>query len=255
MRSHEAVETSGTNAVRVFSVPVPAPWEAFALPVTAFPVSKQESDSMGRLLQNFIGIATRRWSLSPEVFLQLEQLQDTDARRLHSQYARNWIPEVGLGVWPDRDPPCSWTKEDFEQAALENKRPKPLIYAVFHVTGSAKAKTQAHEVMLRFGALVEFLTPLGPQDLFARTSGALLPPIQDPSYTCYPFYVPLLEGKTLTSATPRHLTSWIGGDSIYVRESFEDTAVLLVSALPIHTVLEELGGRAGANGTEWHVSL
>jgi hypothetical protein len=231
------------------------PWQAFVLPVSVFPIPAGEFELVRRVLQRFTVVASVRWGLSLEAFLQLEQLQHSEARREYAQHARDWIPEVGLGVWPDRAPPKSWTKEEFEQAALENKRPRPLIYSVFQITGSSQAKIQAHDVMLHFGALVEFLTGLASDELLRRTGGALSPPIQDPSYTCFPFYVPLLEAKSLETARPEQLGAWIPGNSIYIRESFEDAGILIASGMPISGVFEELGASHSVDESEWRVPV
>lgn len=152
------------------------------------------------------------------------------------------------------DPPASWTKEEFEEAALENKRPRRLSYQVFHITGSHPAKRQAHDQMLRFGPLLEFLSREDAPAIFPRGEATLLPAIRDPSYTCFPFYVPLIEVNALTKATPEKLSSWFG-DSIYIRESFEDRGILLVSSLPLSMILDELGGQRGQNGLIWRVPL
>jgi hypothetical protein len=57
----------------------------------------------------------------------------------------------------------------------------------------------------------------------------------------------LIEMKTLASATANRLAAWIG-DSIYIRESFEDRGILLASSLPLSSVFSELGGQRGSEG-------
>ncbi len=97
--------------------------------------------------------------------------------------------------------------------------------------------------MLPFGPLLEFLSTEDSEALFGRAEAALLPSIQDPSYTCFPFYLPLLESKTLKSATPAQLETWFCGAMIYLRQSFEDKGIIIASRESLTAILNELGGR------------
>jgi len=90
--------------------------------------------------------------------------------------------------------------------------------------------------------LVEFFTTMETDALFEHTSDALLPGIQDPTYSSYPFFVPLIERKTLAMATPKMLDSWIG-DAIYLRFSFEDKGILIISPTPLEEAIAGCGGR------------
>jgi hypothetical protein len=172
--------------VELSQLALAAPWEAFLLPVSEFPVPEPECALLRPLLAQFTAIAMQRWQLSQEVFIQLEQFQNLDARNIYVRRAPEWMPEMGLGVWPDRDPPASWTREEFEEAALENKSPRPLIYSIFQITGSGRAKVQAHDQMLPFGSLLEYLSPGGAQTVFARGEAALLPAIRIAPIPAFP---------------------------------------------------------------------
>ena len=233
---------------------LPSPFEAFVLPATKFPVPEREYSAIRGFLNKFMAMLTARWKLSLEVFIQLEQFDDQAARDAFRPHAASWIPEVGLGVWPDRDPPAIWTQDEFMEATAEGKRPRPLMYQVFRITASKKARSHAHEVLLPFGSLVEFMTRKDFEALAAQAEEVLLPTIQDPSFTCFPFYVPLLEAKTLTSGSVRQLEAWFCGASVYIRESFEDNGILIAASEPLTPVLEELGGRfEGSPERVWRV--
>jgi len=216
--------------------------EGYLLPVTKFPIPEQEFSQVRDFFQKLQTELASRWDLSLEVFIQLEQFEDDEPREVFYRHAQQWIPEVGLGVWPDREPPRVWTLEEFTQCALANKRPRPLMFQVFQITGSPQARIEAHERLAEFGALVEYLTDEDPELLLQRTTAALLPAIQDPTYTCFPFYVPLLEVKTLVGATTETLETWIGQNSVYIRESFEDCGILIASLLPIEQIVIACGG-------------
>jgi len=76
----------------------------------------------------------------------------------------------------------------------------------------------------------------------------LLPPIDDPTYTCFPFYLPLLERKSVLGATPEALDSWFCGASLYIRESVEDTGLLIASKVPLGPLFRNMRGRPEPEG-------
>lgn len=227
-------------SLRVF--PLHRPCEAFLFPVSGFPIPDQELAPAEMLVGNLASMVESANGLHSEVFIQVEQFDDEDARLVYRRYARDWIPEIGLGVWPDRDPPKAWTREEFSNLGPGEKI-RPLMYQVLQITGTPRNRTDAFGILFGFGPLVRILTP-DPTDAFLRKStAAFLPAISDPSFTCFPFYIPLLEVKTLISSTPDQLEGWFCGASVYIRESFEDKGILVVSRQPLTPVLEQLGGR------------
>jgi hypothetical protein len=194
-----------------------------------------------RFLQRLSAAAQAKWGLVAEVDLQVVQLHLLDGPARVAQHGREWIPAVGLGVWPDREPPRGWTDEDFNELGMGEK-PRELMYQVLRVTTTPEARRQARDVMLGLGTVVEILVPDSLDAFFERSSQKLLPPIQDPAYTCFPFYVPLLEGKTFREGTAAQLTAWLCGSSMYIRESAEDKGLLILSREPLEALLQEWGG-------------
>ena len=148
------------------------------------------------------------------------------------------MPEVGLGVWTDRDPPAVWTAEDFVDLG-PGEQPRVLMYQVFLITPSDEAGEVARSIML--GYMVNILTTEDIDTLLTRASTALLPSIKDPSFKCFPFYIPLLERKTLLSAQEDQLEKWFCGAAVYIRDSMEDQGVLIVSRNNLAPILKELG--------------
>ncbi len=223
-------------------IPGKPPWEAYLLAVSDFPVPEEELDPVRRFLQRFSAAAQQRWKLVAEVGLQLVQLHLKDGPARVAQHGREWIPAVGLGVWPDREPPRGWTDEDFNELGMGEK-PRELMFQVLRVTTTPEARSQARDVMLGLGTLVQILIPDSLDAFFDRSARTLLAPIADPAYTCFPFFVPLLEGKALREATGPQLTAWLCGCSVYLRESAEDKGILILSREPLGPLLEDLGGR------------
>jgi hypothetical protein len=222
--------------------PIAPPWEAFLLPLSGFPLPDDEVIPLRTFLTNLTREVSARWHLSSEVCVQVEQSDETEYRLLHAKHAREWIPEVGLGVWPDREPPAVWTKEEFMNIAPGEKL-RPMMYQVLRITTSQAERQQARDLMLKYGPALEIMTSDDSDAFLRKATDLLLPPIKDLSYTCFPFYVPLLEIKSLAGASPEQLEACFCGASVYIRESFEDKGILLASKRPLTGVLQHLGGR------------
>ncbi len=223
-------------------IPQPGPWEAFLLSVSGFPIDDQESNRAQNLVGRIIGMLGGARNLFSETFIQVEQFDDNQARTLYRPYARHWIPEIGLGVWPDREPPKGWSRDEFSNLGPGEKI-RPLMYQVLRITRSSQAKVQAFQLLFRFGPLIRILTSDSTDTFLSKSAAAFLPAITDPSFTCFPYYIPLMEAKTLTSATPEQLRAWFCGASVYIRQSFEDKGILIASSEPLTPILKELGGR------------
>lgn len=229
------------------------PFELIYVPVSTFPMAQPESHLIGRFLDQFIARAAARWKLNSEVFLQLEQLHGGDCRLRYARHASEWMPEIGIGVWPDREPPSIWSREELLQLA-PGERPRPLMYQVFWVSGPPPAKESARNVMFDIGPVLQIMTSDEGEAFLRRGTDLFQPQIADLSLACYPFYVPLLERKTLAAADVAQLTEWLCGATIYIRQSIEDQGVLIFSKEPLQPLLEELGAAIeDEKGSRWRV--
>lgn len=172
-----------------------------------------------------------------------------------SEHGREWLPALGLGVWPDREPPKFWTMDDFMNLA-EGEKPRTLMYQVLRVTTSLERRDGARDIMLGLGTIVQILTRDSGEDFLKRATLNISAPIKDPSFTCFPFYVPLFEVKTITNASAASIDQWMCGASLYIRESKEDNGILFVSRGPVKELLRSLGATPIDNGeSEWEVSV
>jgi hypothetical protein len=231
----------GHGSITATVIPVEVPQEVLLVPVPGFPISEEEVRPIRDFLQRLGALIAQKWRISSETLIQVEQSDDKECRAIYARNARLWIPEVGLGVWPDREPPAAWTRDDFSNLG-PGERLRPLMYQVLRITTSPKARADAASAMLRFGPVLQIMTSDDGETFLSKATAALLPPIKDPSFTCYPFYVPLLESKTITSATPGQLDTWFCGASVYIRESFEDKGILIASRQALTPILEQMGG-------------
>jgi hypothetical protein len=225
------------------------------LPVSAFPMSESESVSVGRFLAAFSVSAAAHFGLVAEVFIHLSYLQHKDGSAVRfSAHGREWFPRMGLGVWPDRPAPTIWTPKDFANL-VPGEKLRTLRNHVFQITRSPEAREEARHTMLGWGSVIQIMLPATEKRFFDNTRALLLPRITDPCFNCFPYYLPLLERKSLGVHTEA-LESWICGASIYLRESPEDTGVLIVSRVSLQPILETLGAELqDHNQLVWSVSL
>lgn len=217
------------------------PWEAIFLPVPEFPVPPENMAPVRKLWSACRKALLKRGELPSEMFLQTIHLGKVGSTRL-TRHAREWMPEVGLGVWPDQPPPALPTQADFQDLG-PGEKPRPMLYQVMRIMGEAATKRQALAAMLGTGVALEVVTPAGGEAFLKQSRALLLPPIREPGFRRYPFYVPILERTAVESATPEQLNKWFCGASAYIRESVEDKGILIASCEPLTPILEQLGGR------------
>lgn len=222
------------------SVPAAENYAAYVLPVSAYPMPQPEFDRTERFIRALCAAAAERWSLASEVFMQLEQLDADGCREAFSDNARAWIPETGLGVWVDRDLPQKWTKEELANIVPGDKL-RPIMFQLFRVSTDQAVRLGARSTMLRFGPVLEILTPLG-EGYLASASRIFKEGIVDRSFTCYLFYTPVIEAKSISNAKPEQLSRWFQGMTLYIRQSFEDNGILIASAVPLAPIFEMLNG-------------
>ena len=223
-------------------IPLSAPWEGHLLSVSGFPVPEPELSSAQLFLQNLSGTLAGQGGLASEVFVQFNQLHRGDGPARLAANVRAWMPQSGLGAFPDEPPPAGYTKEDFEDLA-PGEKPRPLVHQLFRITTSQQARDQAQDVMLGLGTVVRAWISGKTEAFLDRGRQLLLPPIKDPMFTAFPFYVPLFQLKTLAGARPAQLDDWFCGASVYIRESAEDNAILIASREPLEPIFKQLGGK------------
>lgn len=234
------------------ALPVNEPWVAFVLPVDTFPISDERLPSIQQFLKRFSTAVCNEWRLSTQVFLQLFCLRRGGGSDVVSSHGRQWMPKLGLGVWPDRPAPTFWTKEDFEKLG-PGEKPRTLMYQVMQITKSEDARREACDLMHGRGSTIQILTPDSGDMILDKARQVLLPPIKDPSFTCFPFYIPLLDRKSLETASADQLEHWSCGASVYIRESVEDSGILLLSRHVLRPILERMGGTTADDGSAWHI--
>jgi len=246
---------SADARVHLFRIQTCNPWEGYLLTVSQFRMPEPEARTIAFAVDQLRLELTHDKELNQEVFIQVEQFDDDAARALFRRHSKEWMPELGLGVWPDRPPPTPWTQEEFLSTS-PGERVRPLMFQVLQISTTAAAKRLATELLFPFGSLMEIYSREPVEVLYEKMMQVLLPPIQDPSFTCFPFYVPLFEAKTIAGATNLQLEEWFHGFSVYIRQSFEDNGVLIAAREPIWPIFERMGvERVSTKDNEWLIPV
>lgn len=229
--------------ITLSTIQVSAPFEGYLLPVSGFPMLQTEVLPLLDFLRDLGRIANVGKSL--EVFIQAAQLVPKEmggtSAAILSQHGRDWIPKLGLGIWPDRPAPSLWTPKDFEDLA-PGEKPRRLMYQVLRITKSIEARENARDTLLGLGTVLQIICS-APDAFLEKMRSTFLKSITEPSFSCFSFYVPLFEANTLSRASASDLESWMGGASVYVRESAEDKAILLLAAESLVPILRKLGAQ------------
>ncbi|HUA83756.1 MAG TPA: hypothetical protein VMB85_07845 [Bryobacteraceae bacterium] len=232
-------------AIHIEMVSIAAPYHAAQIKVDRFPMAK-ELPRIRALVESLVR-AVAGDGLSSDVFLQSESMNN--GREAFNAHLSGWQPEVGLGVWPDRPPPELWKMTDLFRMARGER--VPLMYQVNRLKAGPKANSEALHLLLGSGMVISIVHPGSEDELLAGYKKTFLPNIKQPNLRIMPFYVPLLDLKSLQNRRADELHSWLGGARLYLRESPSENAVLLVTDADLESILKGAGARE--NGRDWIV--
>ena len=202
---------------------------------------RPDSYDPGRtFLEELVAYFTSRLDCSHESFIHLGPGRDRSTAHLFADHARNWIPEMGLGVWPHRPAPRQWKAEDLEEMDPGAGMPA-LLLSLYRVTADANARLNAMTTMLGTGCGVQLISRTDSAVLLRDLRELFLSIIHDRVFRIFPWYVPLLEQAAL--AEPEHPITLraMQNISLYIRESPEDGETLIVSPEPLTGIIEQLG--------------
>lgn len=236
--------------VRLQQLALAEPWQGALLHLSCFPTPEEELLPVRDFLRRLVG--KLRGAASLETFIQFRSLHLADGSSRVSSNGRAWMPAMGLGVWPDREPPTRWTMEELRDL-MPGDKVRPLMNIVLRVTTSLEAREQARNAMLGMGTILQLVTLSENGDFLSAARALLKPSIKDPSYTSFPFYVPLLEAKSVLHAQASQLDAWLCGANAYIRESPEDSGILIVSK-SLQAILHSIGAVETKIGSgEWEI--
>jgi len=234
-------------AIHIQAVSVPSPYSAARIEVSRFPIAADISPKLRAFVASLVQTAAAG-GLTSDVFLQNEYI--ANGKEEFTSHTPDWHPQSGLGVWPDRPPPDLWKLTDIFRMAAGEKI--PLMYRVYRPTSGPKANTQAFELLFDSGMVMVVVHPNTTDEILARYKDTFLPNIKQPNLRIMPFYVPLLDFKSIHDRKPEDLRQWLGGAKLYLRESPADNALLLLTDADLEALFTRAGARRNNDGS-WSV--
>lgn len=213
-------------------VTAPVPWHAVLIPCS-FSEPSSEYPQVIAFLQAFTSLLVKEANLKQELLLQVWKLGMTEASQIVNDHVREWWPTLGLGIWPDREPPRGWTQEALSDAAAavfrNDEIPLPS-HKLLRLGTEEKARIDAARQLRGFGALIEIFSKDDFKDLEQRSRKAFLPKITEKRFKKARFYLPVLDCHSIAAAKDvEQLDAWLCGTEVYIRESGEDKGILILS--------------------------
>jgi hypothetical protein len=222
-------------------------WNAGILKVSALPISaREEADFRAAAQILYERLETEHRDSVQEVFFQFHAFNPGHDVELLMKYGPNWMPDFGLGIWPEREPPRLWTKEEFEEMEVGSMR--PMMYKACRITADDRSRRHAWDTMLGRGHLL-LIGVSDPVEFFKAERRVFQPSIQERLLASFPFYVPFLTASVLVSSPTIQLDAWLPFVRYYLRESAEDQGLLVISQKSLTSLL------AGFNTQEVEDSL
>jgi len=218
---------------------LPANWCGYEIPLL-FPFKDDHQRAlMMRALWNVADRLVTPADAQPTVWMLMDNLHKDGAVLNLSRNARDWKPRYGIGVWPDQPPPRMSTPNDILDMEWGAK-PRLPYHRVTWLGASGRVLQSAWTMMFGLGSTTLTFAQGGGARITNGTRDVLRQPITDESFREFPFYFPLLGKKALSQATSMELEGWLGPIVVYLRESEEDNAVLLLVRRPAEALREAL---------------
>ena len=183
--------------------------------------------------RQILGDYRQKRKLESEMFIEFNPLH-LGGNKLVSPNAKAWLPALGMGVRPHKDPPRMAGMEDMDD--FDPAAPFPFFsHPLCRITRESK-KDHCWDTMIGYGAMVTMLSKLGTAPLAAGMKGNLLPLVKEPLFQVYEEYWPLLDPEAMQLARPE-LEKHLGAVQMYFRECAESKTVMLLSVEPLDAFL------------------
>jgi hypothetical protein len=215
-------------------IKVVAPFQAAMLRLGKYPLSANHALWLRPRFDAWLCDSADRFQLECALWLQGATMHSADQINMVVENAREWMPDLGLGIRPTGEPPRMMNQADLNRMRWD-ETPQPMHETAFHLPGATRA------VVSRFlgsGAVLCCLLDADVDTFFQQQARMWLPRIIDPAFRAHPFYIPFLDSASLANQSSDALLEWTGNAAVYMREIPEEEGILIVSRLD---VLDRLG--------------
>ncbi|HEX3437412.1 MAG TPA: hypothetical protein VHT24_11650 [Pseudacidobacterium sp.] len=221
-------------------IDVQEPWHAVLIALPSLPLEKSLRPELHEKLTSLVAVLRGVSTLQLSTWLLMDTLhQDGEVRKIAAN-GRLWVPDVGLGVWPDQEPPRMWSDE--EMTEREHDAPlRPFMHTVIHISADESGCMHAWQTMAGTGSVIQLLLEKSPDEFHEEAKANLLPTIEDETFHGFSIYFPLLSVRSISGREASELERWLGSAAVYLRESPEDAGILLLSRIDPAGALRETG--------------
>lgn len=232
------------SRLRWRDVDVRGAWQCALLPIVEYPLQGERAEVVRRFCKVLGLLLTDKYQMEQQVLLQTWKLKpDTGLTELHAR-RREWRTELGLGIWPNRQPPQSWSEERMVDAAADvfaGAEPELPAHPLLRIRARRDDSLAAAELMHGYGVAIEIFSRLPVDQLDADYRELLLPRITLRRFQHQQFYSPMLDRTGFLQVWPdKDGHDVLAGAEVYLRDSAEDGGLLLLSRMPLQDLLEEV---------------
>lgn len=178
-----------------------------------------------------------------DIYLQMTQLERPSGSLLISRNGSRWKPAVGLGVWPDREPPQPLNEDDYKMLSPGQTLRETTFQVMRICAQEEEVRAEVIDRMAGTGALLTILAGenwgLAQQDDISKYLEAS---ITADAFMGYPFYFPLLDATSLSSLHKEEFDGFFSDIVFYSREDRNENAVLIVSRIPLEALFPSSPG-------------
>jgi len=236
----------------------PESWESWVVALAGYPAPEPQAAATRGWLLRLADESLKTGGLTATIALQINELHLGGGAEMVQQHGLAWMPQMGLGVFPDQDPPRPWTAFDFEAIELkEGATVRPLMHQVLALGGAPEDILSARAQMPGRGCYVELHARRSGDELLEAFTAASQDKITDAMFSGFPFLFPLLNGQSFATLTSDELGRRLAGAEFYARDSASDGGLLLACKGGFADLFAALGGERQKNGAwkfEWPVS-
>ncbi|GGG85005.1 hypothetical protein [Edaphobacter dinghuensis] len=211
-------------------ISIEPPFEAAVLKTEKLPLDAEAGERLSKVLLPWLQELAEAMSLEHAMWLQGAELHRNGAVDLLVSHGAKWMPDIGLGIRPDGEPPRMLRADDFRKRRW-NDPVKLKHETAFHLAGGAVAAKSAIRLLCGSGTVLYCLLDAPIQVYLAEQRELWLPTIQEPAFRAHPFYMPFFDAKGLENKESSRLMSWMGRARLYLRESSEDEGIVIVTSI------------------------